>query len=135
MSAGVLERMAMKILTHPDNLELVKGLCDRGDFDYRGSFGHLYGIEIVTNPHMEREKWTGRYILPDGNSVSPNLVRVPDGRFFEWGNSDLEIKLLLEWGMIRKDMIPLFYAIREPLFHFDFGMTVKPPRYIVTGAV
>src|SRR5258705_13970 len=70
-------------------------------------------VEMVADKHLDREKWTGKYLLPDGRAVARGEVVVPDGRFFEWGNSDLEIKLLLEWGLIRKQMEPLFYQIDD----------------------
>jgi hypothetical protein len=121
----------MKILTHPDNLDLIKQKCDKEEF---GKSGFL-GIEIVAERHMDRDKSTGRYILPNGKAVPRDQVTVADGPFFEWGSSDLEIKLLLEWGLIKEEREPLFYLIKDELLRSFWNepfMTVKPPKWFIT---
>lgn len=119
----------MKIITHPDNLELLKRHCDTEHFGDHG----IFGIEIVASRFMERTRKTGRYLLPDGRRVWRKDVRVPDGRFFEWGNSDLEIKLLLEWGLLREEEEPFFLKIDDSLFSFKSLLepVFKPPKWFL----
>lgn len=121
----------MKVVTHPDNLELLKQLCETDAF---GGVG-LFPIEIVTNRHMDRTKPTGRYILPDGRKVKLAELRVTQGRFVEWGPQD--IKVLLWWGIVREEREPLFYKLGEEFLRFEFLAvpTFKTPKYILTAGI
>lgn len=121
-----------KLITHPDNLELIKRFCKE---DKLGLLDPApFGLEIVTDKHLEVQRWTGRYVLPDGRAVPKEEVAVPDGRFFEWGNSDLEIKLLLEWGLIKKEMEPLFYMMEDWSWRHSIEMPmIMEPKYFVTN--
>lgn len=65
---------------------------------------------------MERDKWTGRYILPDGRAVAPEEVRVPDGRFFEYGTESIQV--LLWWGVIREEREALFIVVDDRKLRF-----------------
>lgn len=118
----------MKIVTHPDNLELIKRMCDHEEFGDHG----ILGIEIVSDRHIERDRPSGRYIMPDGRTVPLKDVRVPDGRFFEWGPED--VRLLLWWGIIREEREPLFYQIDDSFMtrFWESMLAVPVPKYLVT---
>lgn len=94
-----------KIMAHPENIAALKAKIPRECLE------GLFAVEIVPCPLMEREKWTGKYILPSGAVVEPKDVRVPWGRFAELGESD--IKILLWAGLIRKQMEMKFVMIDD----------------------
>ncbi len=99
------------ILTHPDNVELIRRQLDGGE----DGISRLYGLELRGVPYLDRTKWTGKYVLPDGRVVEAKDVVVPWGRFAEWTEAD--ISWLLVRGIVRKDMEMLVYELDDrPLF-------------------
>lgn len=115
-----------KIITHPDNLAALKREVDSGSHDT----GRLFNsIEIQTNRHMDRDKPTGRFILPGGTVADRDAVRVEE-RFVEYGPEDIEF--LLWAGIIREEREALFYQIDDSAFRmmFDF-MPMTTQRYVM----
>lgn len=121
----------MKILTHPDNLDLVRKYVDDNTF---GAGDCWYGIEIVTDRLMDKQKKTGRYILPDGRRLARHEFVLADGKFFEWGNSDLELKYLLGQGIIREEMEPLYYLIRDDILtkYMYESLEISSPKHFIS---
>lgn len=62
----------MKIITHPDNVELLRRRTRQPDklTELLSGRPTPFGIEIVTNRYMERERPSGRIILPNGTLES-----------------------------------------------------------------
>jgi hypothetical protein len=113
----------MKLITHPDNLELVKRLCKPAPREA----SPLYGIEIVTNRLMDRTRPTGRYILPDGRAVPPVSLFVPWGRFAELDQADLSFLLMCD--IVKPEHEPLFYTLDDSflnMFDKPFMFTDRP---------
>ncbi len=118
----------MKILTHPDNLELLKKELDV----LPSPTNPFSAIQIVTDKYMDREKWTGRYVLPNGKAVEPKDVIVPAGRFAEWDSGD--IWYLEKYGYIRKEMAPLFVQVNDSLlFRMANLPMIAPTPYLITS--
>lgn len=125
---------AMKILTHPDNVELLKQMFDAGALG-----GCVLCVEpgdrvrppplefqftIHANRYLERDQPTGRYVLPCGRAVPRAEVVIPEGRFFEWGGpdmSDVELNYLLSRGLLREEREPLFYILNDVLLRSDLS--------------
>lgn len=121
----------MKIITHPANLEPLKKRCELGAYDAP------FGIEIVVSKYIDRDRPTGRYILPDGSAVAKKGFRMPWGRFAEFTESD--IPALLWWGMIKEQREPFFYVIDDrKLWSFlsDLSMPFcKMPKWLLGSCV
>lgn len=78
----------------------------------------LNGMEVQLNDFMEREKWSGKYILPNGSVVESRDVRLSE-KFCEYGPED--IWYLLWAGIIRKHMEPLMYMFNKHVESLMFG--------------
>lgn len=103
----------MKILTHSANLEWFKKYRSQ-EIDVKDLIHNkLFGLEIVTDNHLPQFEKTGKYILSNGQVIERGDLWVNDGPYFEWGNSDWEIKLMLEWGWIKEHQTPLFYILDD----------------------
>ncbi len=98
-----------KLITHPDNLKHFKDV-----FEDDSSPENLFvSMQVITEQHMDRERPTGRWIVPGGKAVARDDVRIPWGRFAEWGPEDLPF--LQRMGMVRPQMEPLFYLMDDKL--------------------
>lgn len=93
----------MDIYIHPANLKAVKERLNAGEFDRRNDvFGGIFmDFRIHSDPNIEQFKETGRFILPGGEVVDRNMVRVAD-RFVIYGPEDVE--WLLMAGAIRHEL-------------------------------
>jgi hypothetical protein len=124
----------MKIVTHPVNAAML-----RKRFEVEqprmpmGTFSWLNSVEIVESQLMERDKPTGRYILPDGQVVDRDSVLVRR-RFVDYGPED--IPLLLYVGLIREEREPLFYQMDDSLWRFrsfmDFPVVMQPRAMLMS---
>ena len=92
----------MKILTHPANIEQIKSILD---IKYNTYYSRLItGIQFVTNPLMEKEKWTGKYLVK-GNEY-----------YTYWDGNGEPPSWTIYFGFIKKEMLPLYYMVNEPVF-------------------
>lgn len=102
-------------LIHPGNVAVLR---QRSRQDHETQLfedalgGRIFGMEVVQDEAVPREKWSGRWVMPDGAVVDPFMVRVLSGRFFEWDESD--IWWLEKCGTIRKHMEPVIVVIDDP---------------------
>lgn len=124
----------MKIITHPDNVELLRRRTRQPDklTELLSGRPTPFGIEIVTNRYMERERPSGRIILPNGTAVDRNKFQIRT-RFITYGPEDLHYFL---WtGEVREEMEPVFFVMRDELFPTAiFTLPVfDPRRVLVTG--
>lgn len=104
------------IVCHPDNWEAVKAKIDRGQFDKPGSM--FAEFRVRTNPHMERDKPTGRYKLPHGKVVAKEEIVVRE-RFIEYGPEDVE--WLIYAGIITEEREMVFYVIDDAMFRMSYN--------------
>lgn len=130
----------MTIVTHPQNLELLKQQLTDGQHDWRlgpGSFWPRF--EVRTNPNIPQDQPSGKYRLLGPKATEPGLVI--DGkrfrlrtRFCEYGPEDLGYLLLA--GVLEEIREALFYFIDEDQFRIralDFPV-ITPPRNIIVNA-
>lgn len=109
------------VMCHPDNLELVKNLPQvvtiKDEIDSKG-FWSWDSLEFRTDPYMEKDRPSGRYILPGGARVVLENVVVEE-KFERYGPED--IAYLLWAGVVERELEPLFYIINPIRFHsLDF---------------
>ena len=116
------------LITHPDNLATLKRQIDDGQHD-NGQF--MPAIDVRTNGHMDRDKPTGRFILPGGRVVDRDAVSVEE-RFVSYGPEDVEF--LLFAGIIREERKALFYVINDSAFRIRFDMPLIQPKLFVNYA-
>jgi hypothetical protein len=121
--------MPKVIVTHPNNLELLKrasvvtpllGYPSVVRQDFR----------IQANQHMEIDKPTGRFVLPNGLVVNRYSVKVSH-RFVEYGPEDIE--LLLFARVIREERTPLFYVYDDSNFSINFNFKFKTQRSAIAS--
>lgn len=115
------------IVCHPANLTLLREKFHEQEFDE--TFTFMGGIEFKTNPHMERERPSGQYRLPDGSILDKERVTVKT-RFIDYGPEDID--WLVYAGIIEELREPLFYEMDMDKFRFDIRMNygvITPPRY------
>lgn len=94
----------MKILTHPDNLKYVKAIIPNifGTKDTVHAIVPWNTIPIITDPLLEKEKWTGKWL-------------VDNDRFVEyWDGQGEPPSWIIYFGLARKEMELNFYIINEP---------------------
>lgn len=104
------------IICHPDNWEAVKANIDRGSFDKpRSMFAEF---RVRTNPHMERDKPTGKYRLPNGKSVAKEQVVVKE-QFIEHGPEDVD--WMLYAGVITEEREMVFYVVYDAMFRMSYN--------------
>jgi len=108
------------IVCHPANWEAVKAKLDRGQFDKPGSM--FAEFRVRTNPHMERDKPSGRYKLPNGKAVAKEEIIVKE-RFVEYGPEDFE--WLVYAGIITEEREMVFYVIDDAMFRMSYNL--MPP--------
>ena len=104
------------IVCHPDNWEAVKAKIDRGQLDKPGSM--FLEFRVRTNPHMERDKPTGKYKLPNGKAVAKDEIVVKE-RFVEYGPEDVE--WLIYAGIITEEREMVFYVIDDAMFRMSYN--------------
>lgn len=121
----------MIIVTHPDNEVLLHQALSAKHMVDHGALSILW-LKIRTNPLMERDKPTGRYIL-NGRVVFACDVEFHT-RFCVYGPRD--IPYLLFAGIIQEEREPLFYEVNESLrvFH-DFGVSLPTYRGVLLSHV
>lgn len=114
------------VITHPDNLDALKRDVDAGKYD---NDQFMPSIEVRTNLRMDRDKPTGRFILPSGETVERDEVRVEE-RFVVFGPEDVEC--LLFAGVIREEREALFYVMDDSPFRirFDTMLMIQPQRLV-----
>lgn len=119
----------MRIITHPNNLDLLKQNISKGE--YGDPVLLSFTAEIITSEHMDQCQKTGRYILPDGRTVSKEQVYVPWDRFTEWEPKD--IPWLLSWGIIHEEQEPLFIMMDDSALRFrvdDMPLVLTPSFFV-----
>lgn len=104
------------IVCHPDNWEAVKSKIDRGQFDKPGSM--FAEFRVQTDPHMVRDKPTGKYRLPNGKTVAKEQVIVKE-RFIEYGPEDVD--WLLYAGVITEEREMVFYVVDDAMFRMSYN--------------
>lgn len=93
----------MDIFVHPDNLEAVKKRLNAGEFDGRVDRWSMVppSFTLRADPHIERTKPSGKFILPSGEVVERHNVVVED-RFVTYGPEDVD--WLVMAGVLRHEM-------------------------------
>lgn len=104
------------IVCHPDNWEAVKAKIDRGQFDKPGSM--FAEFRVRTNPHMERDKPTGRYKLSNGKTVAKEKIFIKE-RFVEYGPEDVD--WLLYAGIITEEREMVLYVVDDAMFRMSYN--------------
>ncbi len=112
-----------RIFCHPENWRAV-----------RSAFKHElngFGIEIHTNPFMEKTKPTGKYVI-GGKVFEKSEIRVKH-KFIEYGPEDLD--WLLYAGIATEDREMLFYVVDESMFRMsmDYAPVFSEPRVFFSG--
>lgn len=125
------ETMAKVIVTHPNNVQFIRDVIGSGKFDTPGQLDQMFAIR--PNKHMDIDKPTGRYVLPNGSVVVRDDVFV-SYRFVEYGPEDID--LLLFARVIREERTPVFFSYDDSaLIGFSDGLIMprhKPSRAIFT---
>ena len=102
------------IWTHPDNAEILGQRFFKEDIESRGTpspfLPFRFDWHIKTNPHLERQRHSGKYILGDGRVVAKEDVRLVS-RFVSYGPED--IHFLLYAGLIHEHMELLFHVMDD----------------------
>ncbi len=125
-----------RIVTHPDNLPLLKREIDRqgigGDLKSPyGLPGSLWGIRVQTNELMERDKPSGKYKMPDGRVVPAAQVKLRD-RFCEYGPED--ISWLVYAGLIQELREPLFMVLDDFRLYMDWMPKIAMPSALLMNS-
>ena len=133
------------IVTHPANFQLLtstmSSVAARDIDSLTGGMPYLPDFRIRVDPLMERDKPTGRFVLPDRRAVERDQVRV-DERFVVYGPEDIEY--LLYVGVIHEEREPLFYIMDATYkmrmdatykMRMDLGPIVLEPRAVIYGAI
>lgn len=115
--------MEKVIVTHPDNVQLIRDAIGSGEFDAPGQLDQMFVIR--PNKHMDIDKPTGRYVLPDGEVVARDDVLVTH-RFVEYGPDD--IYLLLFARVIREERTPVFFSYDDSAL-IGFSTSFLMPRH------
>ena len=111
------------IITHPDNVESLYWMKSK----HESGPPCLFGIQFRTDPYMEKDKATGRYIAPDGKSVFADEVCVEE-RFVTYGPED--IHYLLARGIITDEREALYVVIDNQDF---MTAPLIPPISFITS--
>lgn len=132
--------MTKTIVTHPDNLELLKKELEK-KYPKRPPMNH-FGIDLATyfmptiktNKYMEKDKPSGKYRLPDG-SVLDKEEFVIKTQFITYGPEDIDC--LVYAGVIEELREPLFYEVDMNAFRMriNCGVQIHNPRAMVFGSV
>ena len=107
-----------KIVTHPDNLKYVQELFkdeiekERREQEKDSCLGFIhfmnpFGMKIVSNPNMEKEKWTGRWLVKQTEFYS------------YWDGKGEPSSWAIYFGFVVKEMTPLFYDMNDRITVFD----------------
>lgn len=131
-------------VTHPDNAKwLRKELhkifeTEKKPFDINNPFAidvSYPPFQIRESAYLNRDTLTGRYILPTGEVVEKENIRIVS-RFHEYGPEDLE--LLLFAGLVQEERTRLFYEVNPPGTGFRINAGVRnsvPNCYSPTPSV
>lgn len=103
------------IVCHPDNLAAVQVQLDRGHFDKPGFMSDTFRVR--TNSHMDRDRPTGKYRLPDGSVVERGKIVVKT-RLVEYGPEDVD--WLLYAGVITEDRTMVVNVIDDAMFRMSY---------------
>ena len=116
------------IVTHPDNLQLLRDHVDRsppcgldGIFDLTMK---VFGYQVRTDLGVERERPTGRVICPDGTVVDQAFFSYRWDRFTTLEASDLPWLLGLE--LCKLEMGPVFYLVEDPDWKQYWTLPLQP---------
>lgn len=123
----------MKILTHPDNANALRAVLPKAVQALKG-IDWLGCHEVIENPMMDRDRPSGKYILPDGKVVPREQVSVRF-RYYEYGPGD--IATLLYMGLIREHREMLFYTMNDEWrFRFpEMWPVMKSPGFVMSSTV
>jgi hypothetical protein len=117
------------IIAHPDNINLLRQRAEQGEFDGRDAFP---SFRLVGDRNVPRDKPSGRYVLPGGQTVPKDQIRLRS-RFVEYGPEDLGYLLLA--GIVREERETVFYMVDDRFrVWMDFA-PVMPPRHIIIAGV
>jgi hypothetical protein len=92
---------SMIIICHPDNWNKVKS---------QFSSATLQQFEIRTDPYVERDKLSGKYVLPNGKRVVRQDIHIRT-RFITYGPEDFDY--LLYAKIISEDREMVFYVMDD----------------------
>lgn len=86
----------------------------------------LFGMEVSFSSFMEKDKPSGRYVLPCGRVVDRADVLVSE-RFVEYGPEDIE--WLLFSGVIKEERVLNYIIMQDMTFRpfMDYGVSLKSP--------
>ena len=116
------------LVTHPDNLDWLRQYLANapdGEIVRLDSPPSLWGVEINTNPHMQRDTPAGKYrVHATGRVLAKADFTLQEGRFIEYGPED--IPYLLARGVMTELREPLFYEVEDPnLFFVDYNFRMN----------
>jgi len=100
------------IITHPDNLHLLRDMTINNDIDKQGQkllmLGAMYSFPIRTDPHIPKDEWKGEYRLPDRTIIHGDKFSLRT-KWITYGPEDISY---LEYArIIQKAMRPVFYVM------------------------
>lgn len=104
------------LVCHPDNLKKIKKEL-KSELPEDSVFSGCPLFNVRTDSTLDRDKPTGRYVLPSGTAVEKEKIRITY-RFIEYGPEDLP--WLLYAGIVTEERELLFYLVDD--LHFKFVM-------------
>lgn len=111
----------MRITTHPANKKFIEKLAEKyqtppepGIHQIRG----MFGVDIVYDEHMEKEKPTGRWLT------------LKNQFFTYWDGQGEPPSWCIYFGFVKPEMEPVYYIYDETLIRrtFVFDPTIGKPR-------
>lgn len=101
----------MQIITHPANVDLIRNIDSVKDVHIID----INRIEIISNPYMERERWTGKWLVA-GNE------------FYQyWDGVGQPPSWAIYFGFVKKEMV-LNFMVMEPIRAIIFDSRIRRPR-------
>jgi len=114
-----------RIVTHPRNVEALRRQIEKAEEKNRRESGvpwaswPWFGVEVTPNPHMDAEKETGRYVLPDGRVVAREELRLST-RWIDYRPEDVD--WLVYTGIVKAETEMVFYEIDDTMLRFSLQM-------------
>lgn len=123
--------MNKTIVAHPDNIAALEKAIHRGEFDPPDR-GMLWSsaFTIRADPHMEKDKPTGKYKTPSGKLITRDQIRFRS-KYITYGPEDLH--WLLAAGHLTEEREMLFYVVDMSFLKsfIHMPMIMQPQRSII----